>query len=84
MIYIYIYINIRENVLMRPPQLSRKEADSLDQDELETFRTLKAKGFMRHHASMLGIQAHYPPRDVIIDPFQVSSHHPLGRCTNFV
>ena len=68
----------RENLLIRPPELSQQEADQLDELEKETFRVMQSRGNRRHKAVEPCIQASGPLLPIVIDPERVSAHHPLG------
>ena len=68
-----------ENLLIRPPKLTREEADELDKIDLSRHADLQAKGLRRHAATVGCIRLTGPLMPIVIDPSKESSHHALGR-----
>ena len=69
----------RENLLIRPPELSQTDADQLDILEQASFRRMQACGHRRHKAVLPCVQAAGPLLPIVVDPNCESAHHPLGR-----
>ena len=67
-----------ENLLIRPPKLTREEANKLDEEERPAFQALKAKGLRRHAADVDCVRLCGPLRPIVIDPQRTSNHHVLG------
>ena len=68
-----------ENLLVRPPRLTREEADELDKIDLARHADLQAKGLRRHAATVGCARLSGPLMPIVIDPSKESSHHALGR-----
>ena len=68
----------RENLLVRPPELTQQQADELDVLEQDTFRKMQSCGNRRHKAVKPCLQASGPLLPIVIDPERSSAHHPLG------
>ena len=68
----------RENLLVRPPELTQQQADDLDELERETYRKMQSCGNRRHKAVEPCVQAFGPLLPIVIDPERASAHHPLG------
>ena len=68
----------RENLLVRPPELSPQQADHLDELEQESFRKMQSCGNRRHKAIEPCVQAAGPLLPIVLDPDRMSAHHPLG------
>ena len=69
----------RENLLIRPPELSPQQADRLDELEQENFRKMQSRGNRRHKVVEPCVQAAGPLLPIVLDPDNISAHHPLGR-----
>jgi hypothetical protein len=68
----------RENLLIRPPELSPQQADHLDELEQATCRKMQSSGNRRHKATEPCVQAAGPLLPIVLDPDKVAAHHPLG------
>ena len=69
----------RENLLVRPPELTPLQADHLDELEQESVRKMQSCGNRRHKADQPCAQAAGPLLPIVLDPDRVSAHHPLGK-----
>ena len=69
----------RLNLLMYPPELTIQQAEELDREAVELYRSLAKSGRRRHAAVQPCVQALGPMRPIVLEPGCESSHHPLGR-----
>ena len=68
-----------ENLLIRPPKLTRDEAEELDQNDRVLHASLQAKGLRRHAATEGCTRLSGPLLPIVVNPSKASSHHALGR-----
>ena len=67
-----------ENLLIRPPKLTREEANLCDENDRPATRALKAKGLRRHAVDFECVRLSGPLLPIVIDPERASNHHVLG------
>eukprot|EP00973_Karenia_brevis_P093278 12416574-Karenia_brevis.AAC.1 len=72
-----------QNLLSNPPLLTQREADVLDQQELESNRKLYAQSRKPAFADLPSLRVPGPLMRLTVLPPQPSSHHLLGKGRNY-